>query len=158
MKNSARFIISIAMPQVVGFSAALITNKYINGYFNQQLIKPGWNPPGYLFGPVWTTLYVLMGIALYKIWKSDASKPVKTQSIVLWSIQMFFNFWWSIIYFKEQDIGLALIDICLLWLTILLTIFSFARISKTAAWLLVPYISWVSFAAYLNYTIWTLNG
>jgi translocator protein len=122
------------------------------------LAKPDWNPPGWLFGPVWTFLYILMGLALYLIWKSSAPRALKRPAILLWSCQMGLNFLWSFLFFNQHMMAVAFYEIVLLWLLILLTIFAFARIHKVAAWLLVPYISWVSFAAMLNYTIWQLNA
>jgi tryptophan-rich sensory protein len=98
-----------------------------------------------------------MGIALYLIWTSPAAKEQKTKAVSFYAVQLVLNFFWSYIFFSLHEPGWALVEIGLLWIFILLTIFSFAAINKKAAWLLVPYISWVSFAAVLNYTIWTLN-
>ena len=98
-----------------------------------------------------------MGIALYLVWKSKAAEKQKRWAIIFWGIQLFLNFLWSFLFFGQEQILGALLEIIILWLFILLTIFAFARINKLAAWLLVPYISWVSFAAILNYTIWDLN-
>jgi tryptophan-rich sensory protein len=149
MKNWQKLLISILIPQVVAAGAGFFTVTG-NGSWYQSIEKPSWNPPGWVFGPVWTALYIMMGIAFYLIWVSKADDKIKRKAMILWGIQLVFNFFWSIIFFgNEQIIGL--------WLFILLTIFAFARIDKRAAWLLVPYISWVSFAAYLNFTIWELN-
>jgi tryptophan-rich sensory protein len=98
-----------------------------------------------------------MGISLFLIWKSDANEQVKKTAISLFAIQLIFNFFWSFIFFKQHQIGWAFAEIIVMWIFILLTIFAFAPINKIAAWLLVPYISWVSFASILNYTIWRLN-
>ena len=157
MKNWAKAVISLAIPQVVGITAALFTETGESSWF-QSLAKPAWNPPGWLFGPVWTTLYILMGIALYLVWKSDAPTRLKRPAITFWAIQMGLNFLWSFLFFDMHLMDIAFYEIVTLWLVILLTIFAFARISKLAAWLLVPYISWVSFAALLNYTIWQMNS
>jgi len=97
-----------------------------------------------------------MGISLFLGWRSSASQ--KRVAIILFTLQLVLNFFWSFIFFKQHKIGFAFAEILALWLMILLTIFAFARINKLAAWLLVPYISWVSFAAILNYTIWQLNN
>ncbi|RYY86711.1 MAG: tryptophan-rich sensory protein [Chitinophagaceae bacterium] len=156
MKNGWKLFISLLIPQVVGGTAGLFTITEVGSWY-QGINRPTWNPPGWLFGPVWTTLYVLMGIALYLVWKGQERSAQKTRAIWLWGMQMLANFCWSFIFFNQHRIGLAFAEIVLLWLLILLTIFAFARISKTAAWLLVPYISWVTFAGILNYTIWVMN-
>ncbi|WP_227990904.1 TspO/MBR family protein [Flavisolibacter ginsenosidimutans] len=144
----------MALPLSVGGIAALFTQAGIDRWFT-TIQKPAWQPPNWLFAPVWTVLYILMGIALYLVWKQNA--PGKRGAIILWSLQLVLNFLWSFIFFSQHRIALALVDIVVLWLLILLTIFSFAKFSKTAAWLLVPYISWVSFAATLNFAIYQLN-
>lgn len=154
MKNWVKLVISIAIPQIVAGAGAYFTVSGIGSWY-QTIQRPTWNPPSWLFGPVWTTLYVLMGIALYLVWKSAASN--KRSAISLWSVQLVVNFLWSFLFFNQHQIGGALIDLVILWLLLLLTIFAFAKINKAAAWLLVPYISWVTFAGILNYTIWMLN-
>lgn len=156
MKNWVKLIIALIIPQVVAASGAYFTVTGIGSWY-QSLDKPSWNPPNWVFGPVWTTLYVLMGIALYLVWRSKATEKQKRWAITFWGIQLFLNFLWSFLFFGQEQILGALLEIIILWLFILLTIFAFARINKLAAWLLVPYISWVSFAAILNYTIWDLN-
>jgi len=156
MKNGLKLLISLVIPQIAGAAGAFFTVTD-EGSWYQQINRPSWNPPGYIFGPVWTTLYVLMGIALHLVWKADAAPALKRKAITLWGIQMVLNAAWSILFFGMHLIGVALADLILLWVAILLTIFAFARINKTAAWLLVPYISWVSFAGILNATIWMMN-
>jgi translocator protein len=156
MKNWMKLVIALIIPQLVAASGAYFTITGIGSWY-QTLEKPSWNPPSWVFGPVWTTLYVLMGIALYLVWKSKAPEKQKRRAITLWGIQLFLNFLWSFLFFGQEQILGALLEIVILWLFILFTIFSFARINKLAAWLLVPYISWVTFAALLNYTIWDLN-
>jgi len=156
MKNGLKLLISLMIPQIAGAAGAFFTVTD-EGSWYQQINRPSWNPPGYIFGPVWTTLYILMGIGLYLVWKSDAAPALKRRAITLWGIQMVLNAAWSILFFGMHLIGVALADLILMWVAILLTIFAFARINKTAAWLLVPYISWVSFAGILNATIWVMN-
>lgn len=157
MNNTLKLIIAIAIPLAVGATSGFFTITGIESWY-QTINKPSWNPPGSVFGPVWTTLYVLMGVALFLVWKSSGSDTLKRTAITLFAIQLILNFFWSFIFFDQQQPGWAFVEIITLWFFILLTIFSFARVSKTAAWLLVPYISWVSFAAILNYTIWKLNS
>lgn len=156
MKNWVKLIIALAIPQLVAASGAYFTITGTGSWY-QALDKPSWNPPSWVFGPVWTTLYVLMGIGMYLVWRSDAPEKLKRRATILWGVQLVFNFLWSFLFFGQQQIFSALVEIVVLWVLILLTIFAFARVSKLAAWLLVPYISWVSFATILTYTIWELN-
>lgn len=156
MKNWLKLVISLALPQVAGLTGALFTETG-EGSWYRTIQRPEWNPPGWVFGPVWTALYILMGIAFYIVWKSSADEKIKRPAMVFWVLQLVFNLCWTLIFFYAHEIGYAFAEIVVLWLLILITIFLFARISKLAAWLLVPYISWVSFAAMLTYTIWQLN-
>ena len=155
MNNTAKFILSIAIPLAIGATAGYFTVTGLGNWY-ETINKPAWNPPNAVFGPVWTSLYVLMGIAFYLVWKQGSS-PQKSKAIVLYCIQLAFNFSWSFLFFNRHLIGGALIEMILLWIFILLTIVAFGKISKAAAWLMVPYICWVSFAMVLNYTIWQLN-
>ncbi|HEU4574107.1 MAG TPA: TspO/MBR family protein [Chitinophagaceae bacterium] len=157
MSTTVKLVISIAIPLLIGITGGLFTSAEIPGWY-QTIRKPSWNPPSWLFGPVWTILYILMGIALFLIWKSAADSSVKNTAMYLFAAQMIFNFFWSFIFFRQHQIGWAFAEIVALWLLILLTIFAFGKISSAAAWLLVPYIAWVSFAAILNFTIWRLNA
>ena len=152
-----KLVISIIIPVAVGAIAGLFTRPEIDTWY-QTIEKPTWQPPNWVFGPVWTLLYILMGVALYLVWRSNASPGQKRAAIILWVIQLVFNFFWSYIFFRQHQIDWALGEIIVLWFFIVLTIFSFSRISKLSAWLLVPYISWVSFATYLTYTIYQLNS
>jgi len=154
MNNALKLIIALAIPLLIGFSGSYFTISEIGSWY-QTIQKPSWNPPNWIFGPVWTTLYVLMGISLFLVWRSTDSQ--KGAAIILFTLQLVLNFFWTFIFFKQHQIGFAFAEILALWLMILLTIFAFGRINKLAAWLLVPYISWVSFAAILNFTIWQLN-
>lgn len=156
MKPWIKLLISIVIPVGVGALSGWFTASGVNGWY-RTIAKPSWNPPDAVFAPVWTTLYILMGIALYLVWRRDAPAKAKRRAVIFWVGQLVLNVIWSFLFFSKHDIGFALIEILLLWLVILVTIFLFARISKAAAWLLVPYISWVSFAAILNYAIWQLN-
>lgn len=156
MNNTFKLIIAIAIPLLIGSASAFFTVTGLGSWY-ETINKPSWNPPNYIFGPVWTTLYILMGISLFLVWRSATDVSTKRNAIILFAIQLVLNFFWSFIFFDQQLTGTAFAEIIFMWLFILLTIFAFARISKLAAWLLVPYISWVSFAAVLNYTIWQLN-
>ena len=140
----------------IGFASGYMASPTNNDWFD-KLIKPSWNPPAYLFGPVWTILYLLIGISLWLVWKNKSAELYKGNVYLLFSIQLFLNFMWSIIFFKLESPSFAFFDIVLLLISIGLTMKSFSYYSKLAAWLLLPYISWVSFATILNYTIWDLN-
>ena len=156
MNNTLKFIISIFTPLLIGGLSGFFTANSISGWY-ATIQKPSFNPPNWIFGPVWTLLYVMMGIALFVIWKSEADSVLKKQALILFSIQLAVNFCWSLLFFYCESPGCALIDIILMWVLILMTIFSFGKISSFAAWMLVPYIGWVSFAALLNFAIWKLN-
>ena len=156
ISSTWKLIISIFICEATGIVSALIANTRSNPWFD-KLSKPSWNPPAFLFAPVWTLLYLLMGISLWLIWKSAVPAPQKNKAIILFSLQLFLNFWWSIIFFRFHSPAFALVEIIGMLILILVTIISFSKISRHAAWLLVPYLAWVSFATVLNYSIWVLN-
>lgn len=156
MNNTIKLIIALALPLAIGGVGSYFTIAEINGWYT-TIQKPLFNPPNGIFGPVWTTLYILLGIAFFLVWKSTASASLKQYAIALFIIQLLANFFWSIIFFNQHQIGWALVDIVFLWVSILFTIIAFSKINTLSAWLLVPYISWVSFAMILNYSIWVLN-
>lgn len=151
-----KLIISIVLCIGVGALAGYITSGESSGEWFINLNKPSFQPPDWLFGPVWTILYILLGFSLWKVWSKPNSRE-RNIAITIFFAQLLFNFLWSIMFFSWHSTGLAVIDIILLWILILATIFSFAKLSKTAAWLLVPYILWVTFATILNWTIWRMN-
>lgn len=146
--------ISILAALIVGALGSLFTVPSITTWY-ATLAKPVFNPPSWLFAPVWTILYVLMGVSFWLIWKSHSSE--KKRAMGLFIIQLLLNGIWSPVFFGAHSIGGALALIVLLWAAIVLTILVFKKISKPAAWLLVPYILWVSFAMLLNFAIWRLN-
>ncbi len=154
--NVLKLIVSIVLILGIGSLGAVFTTSEIPTWY-AGLQKPSFNPPNYLFGPVWSVLYLLMGISFYLIWEQPAAS-IKSTAITLFIIQFALNFCWSIIFFKYHQLGWALVEIIAMWLFILLTIVWFAKLNKTAAWLLVPYISWVSFATLLNFALWRLNS
>ena len=156
MKPVVKLIISLIIPLAVGAVSSYFTIESVQGWY-VTLSKPSFNPPNWIFAPVWTVLYIMMGIALFLVWKSTVALPIKRTAIILFSIQMLLNFFWSFIFFYLHQKAAALAEIILLWIFILATIIAFAKISKVAAWLLVPYIVWVSFAMLLTYSIWHLN-
>ncbi len=156
MSSIIRLIIAVAIPLVVGGISGYFTVTGVESWY-LTIQKPTWNPPNWVFGPVWTTLYVMMGIALFLVWKEDTSRELKAIAFILFGVQLLLNFFWSFIFFKLEQPGWAFAEILVLWTAILACIFAFGQVNKTAAWLLVPYISWVSFATILNGTIWKLN-
>lgn len=155
MKNIIAFIICLAIPMAVGGLSGYITVSEIETWFS-NLNKPSFNPPNQLFGPVWTSLYALMGISLFLIWKSPKSLERKN-AIIIFFVQLFFNFWWSMIFFSFHLLFLAVIDIVLLWLLIIYMIIAFKRVKPVAAYMNIPYLLWVSFATALSISIWHLN-
>lgn len=155
ISNTQKLIISIVATVGIGSLGAIFTIAEIPNWY-AGLNKPSFNPPNWLFGPVWTSLYTMMGIAFYLIWKQLATDTRK-KAIQIFIIQFVLNFFWSIIFFSLHSIGAALIEIIVMWIFILLTIIQFSKLSKPAAWLLVPYIAWVSFATLLTASIWKLN-
>ncbi len=156
MSNTVKLIICIVLTVGFGSLGGIFTAAEIQGWY-LHLNKPSWNPPNWLFAPVWTSLYLLMGISLYLVWKTPANTDAKRWAVIIFIAQFVLNFLWSYIFFREHLMGWAFVEITVMWIAILCTIIAFSRINKTAAWLLVPYISWVSFAAILNYTVWQLN-
>jgi len=152
--------LSLILPLLAGFIGSIFTGPAISSGWYASLIKPALNPPAWLFGPVWTILYLLMGLALFLVWsfnKQALKTSVKKFALILFALQLALNALWSVIFFGLKNPGWAFVDIILLWLAIFGTIIVFSKISRPAMFLLLPYILWVSFAGYLNYSIWTLN-
>jgi benzodiazapine receptor len=156
IKNIIYVAISIIIAQLAGIIGSVFTIESVNTWY-LTLVKPALNPPSWVFGPVWTTLYFLMGISAYLVWRRGIKRYDVKIALSIYALQLVLNTLWSIVFFAFENPGLALVNIVFLWLSILLTVITFAKISKTAAWLLVPYVAWVSFATYLNYAIWSLN-
>lgn len=118
------------------------------------LAKPSWNPPDWLFGPVWTLLYIMMAVAAWLVWRTgDRVGPALT----LFFAQLAFNLAWSLIFFSLRSPGWALVEVVFLWSSVLLTMLAFFNRHRVAGWLFVPYLAWVSFAAVLNLVIWQMN-
>lgn len=149
-----KLIICIAIPLLVGGLAALITMGSMESF--ALLNKPPLSPPGWLFPVVWTILYTLMGIASYLVYTSGQPYRSKT-ALTVYGVQLFFNFFWSIIFFNLEMYLFAFIWLVVLWLLILVTTVLFYRIEKSAGYLMIPYLIWVTFAGYLNLGIYILN-
>ena len=139
---------------VAGVVGSIATTPQIPTWY-ASLNKPSWNPPSWVFAPVWTALYVMMGVAAWLVWRK-VSAPHERVFLWFW-IQLVLNAIWSFIFFGLEQPGLAFAEIILLWLSIAATLGAFRKYSRVAALLLTPYVGWVSFAAYLNFMIWRLN-
>lgn len=139
-----------------GGLGAIATTPEIEGWY-KTIEKPSWNPPDYVFGPVWTTLFVMMAIAAWLVWKPAGFKAAALP-LTHFAIQLVLNVAWSWIFFGMHQPGWAFVEIVILWLAIVATTVAFFRCSKIAGWLMVPYLAWVSFASVLNFTIWRLNA
>lgn len=154
-ENRKLLIKSIALPLLVGAAAGLLTRNAMRDF--DVLIKPPLPPPGWLFPVVWTILYTLMGISAYLIKTADADAEVKSDALMIYNYQLIVNFLWSIFFFNFEWRLFSFFWILLLWVLIILMIRQFDKISKTAAYINLPYLLWVTFAAYLNFGIWWLN-
>jgi len=153
--NTIKLIVSIIVPLGIGSIAGIFTSDAVPTWY-ETLNKPSFNPPNWIFGPVWTTLYFLMGVSLFLIWKQPANKE-RTRAIQVFIIQLVLNFCWSFLFFYYHQIGLALVEIILLWLSIAVMILLFFRIKPLAAYINIPYFFWVTFASVLNAAYYFLN-
>ena len=162
MKRLWRLIISLALPLIAGFIGSMANSISLFSWY-PVLAKPAFNPPSWVFAPVWTILFLMMGFSLFLIWdqgakkKKDKSRDYRQAAITFFGVQLVANVLWSYLFFFFQNPFLAFLEIIILWLTIILTIYYFKGLNKLAAWLLIPYLFWVSFATVLNFAIWQLN-
>jgi len=154
--NTFKLIVSIVVCELAGVVGSVLTAPSIPTWY-AGLEKPTLNPPSWVFAPVWTALFLTMGISAFLVWKRGLGQKEVKIALSLFVFQLVLNVFWSIIFFGLQNPGLAFLEIIILWFAILATIVVFSKISKLAAWLLIPYILWVSFASYLNYAVWQLN-
>jgi len=150
--NLKKLIISILLPFIISGIGSIFTSNSISTWY-AELIKPSFNPPSWIFGPVWTILYLIIGISFYLIWIKKFDKI----TYIIYGIQLLLNGLWTIIFFGFKSPFYALIEIILLWISILLTIIYFYKINKISAYLLIPYILWVTFATILNFSLFILN-
>jgi translocator protein len=153
--NFFKLIVSVLLPLTIGAIAGIFTSKAVPVWY-ATLNQPSFNPPNWVFGPVWTTLYILMGISLFLIWKQDNSKE-RNLAILTFIIQLALNFAWSFIFFYFNRIGLALVEIILLWVSIIVMLIQFYKIKPLASYINIPYLLWVSFASILNASYYLLN-
>jgi len=150
-----KLVAAIALPLAVGGIAGMFTANAIPEWY-ATLNQPSFNPPNWIFGPVWTLLYILMGISFYLIWNLEPGK-LRRQAITVFLVQLLFNFGWSFCFFYFKRIDIALADIVLLWSTIVLMLIQFNRLKPVAAYINIPYLLWVTFATVLNAAYFILN-
>jgi tryptophan-rich sensory protein len=148
-----RYALAFAAAVFITFCAPLAGVYSTPDDWYEALAKPTWNPPGWIFGPVWTSLYLMMATAAWLVWKRDG------WGIPLWLYlaQLALNAAWTPIFFGAHLLGWAFVEISIMWIAILSTILAFQRVHRAAALLLLPYLAWVTFAAFLNFTLWRMN-
>ena len=156
LSNLARLIVSVAICYLAAAIGAMFTFRSVTTWY-AALARPGFAPPNWVFGPVWTLLYFLMGVSLYLVWSRGTGVPYVRIALIVFFVQLVLNALWSILFFGLHSPLAGLVGIALLWLALVLTIFYFWKISPLAGGLLVPYLLWVSFAGMLNFAIWRLN-
>lgn len=157
MKNPPKLILSLIIPNAVGILSSLATMPAVGNWYT-TIAKPSWTPPGWIFGPVWTLLYTLMGVSLYLVWRDGAQKSDIRKGLIWFDVQLGLNFLWSLAFFGLKSPGVAFAVIIALWIAIAVTMGIFWELKKrVSVVLLVPYILWVSFALALNAQIWFMN-
>jgi benzodiazapine receptor len=150
-----KLVVSVILCQMAGFLGFLFTAPAIPTWY-ATLKKPFFTPPNWIFSPVWVSLFILMGLSLFFVWRGTNHPRLKT-AFIFFFVQLILNVLWSIFFFGFKSPFLGLVDIVLLWIAILLTIQYFSKVSKFAGALLLPYLFWVSFATLLNFSLWILN-
>ena len=157
MSKYLRIIYFVAIFLLVGYLSSITTQSSINTWY-PTLIKPSFNPPNWLFAPVWTLLFIMMGIAAGMIWNQlENQRELVKKALLFFTVQLLLNALWSYLFFGLNNVLLALIEVILLWLVIYETFHIFKKIDKKAAYLFIPYLIWVAFAAVLNGSIYYLN-
>jgi len=139
------------------FAAASLGAIFMPGEWYATLKKPSWNPPGWIFGPVWSALYTMMAVAAWLVWRRSGF-AAQGRPLALFLAQLILNAAWTPLFFGLHRPGIAFVEIVFLWLAIAATLAVFAPVSRVAAWLLAPYLVWVSFATMLNFALWRLNS
>lgn len=158
-ESNAHMGLALAGFLVASYAAAAIGSFAMQDWqpWYDALAKPSWTPPGALIGAVWMVLYGLMGVAAWLVWRERGWQGARV-ALGLWSVQLVLNALWTPLFFGAKLLGVAFAELVVLWLAILATTVAFARVRRTAAWLLVPYLAWVAFAGALNLTIWRMNA
>ncbi|MFA6995067.1 MAG: TspO/MBR family protein [Patescibacteria group bacterium] len=156
LQNFLKLLAAIFISLLAGAIGSLFTIPAISTWY-ATLAKPAFNPPNWVFAPVWTLLFILMGVSAFLIWREGLNNKNVRTALVLFIFQLIANIFWPMIFFGIHNTGLAFIEIISLWCAILATILAFYEISRISAYLLIPYIIWVTFAGFLNYSIWRLE-
>lgn len=151
-----KLAISVIICQVAGLSSALFTMPAVNSWY-QAINKPFFTPPNWVFAPVWVLLFLFMGVSLFFVWRAEPEDGDKKVAVAVFVFQFMLNILWSFMFFGLKSFLGGFIEIIALWIMILFTIATFSKISRTAAYLLIPYVVWVTFAAVLNFTIMWMN-
>jgi translocator protein len=154
VRRGLTFLFFVALPQAVGGASALLSRGSTGWY--EELRRPDWAPPGWVFGPVWTLLYLTMGVAAWLVYDAPRS-GLRRMALALFAVQLALNFLWSPVFFALRQIGWALAEMALLWVAVGATMAVFFKVRRAAGLLLVPYWAWVTFAAVLNFALWRLN-
>lgn len=158
MRNDVvKFVAAVVVSELAGVAGSIFTAPAISTWYT-TLQRPALSPPNWVFGPVWTTLFTLMGVAAFLVWRRGWDNRKVRVALGVFVLQIILNVLWSVIFFGLRSPGGALIEIAVLWLAILATIITFVHVSRPAAYLLIPYLAWVSFATYLNAAFWRLNA
>lgn len=155
VKTFSKLAVSLLLPLGAGTVAGLFTAKAVPEWY-ASLNRPSFSPPNWVFGPVWTALYILLGISLFLVWKLESGKG-RNLAILVFLLQLLLNFGWSFIFFYFRMIGFALVEIVLLWITIVIMLYHFYKIKPVAAYINIPYLLWVTFASILNSAYYFLN-
>ena len=157
MKEFIKLLISVIVCQLAGVIGSIFTESSVKTWY-AAINKPSFTPPDWLFGPVWIFLFLLMGISLFLVWSHPSAAPIdRRRALIIFGAQLALNAFWSSAFFGLKSPLFGFIVIVILWIAILMTIIRFLKISELAAWLLIPYILWVSFASVLNFAILLLN-
>lgn len=154
--GAGRSVLALAGWMAFAFSAAALGGLFRPGEWYAGLQKPAWNPPSWVFGPVWTALYTMMAVAAWLVWRRGGF-AVQRRALSLFLVQLLFNALWSPLFFGLKQPGLAFVDLVLLWLALAATVLAFGKARPLAGALLVPYLAWVTFAGALNFSLWRLN-
>jgi tryptophan-rich sensory protein len=155
MNKYLKLTVSILIPLLIGLAGSFFTSSSVSTWYT-TIQKPSFNPPNWIFGPVWTLLYIMIGLSFYFIWVKLSAAEFKLQFVV-YSFQLLLNFLWSVLFFGLRNPLLSFIEIVLLWLSILYLVLSFYKLSAISSFLLIPYLLWVTFASILNLSIVILN-
>lgn len=154
--NPIAFVVNIALPLAVGAVGAFFTASSVKTWYT-TLAKPSFNPPNGIFPPVWTSIFILMGISAYLVWQKRHTISHLPRTIAIYLIQLILNLMWSFIFFYAHQIGVALVEIVFLLIIVIINATVFYKINKLAGLLFIPYILWLGFATVLTYNIFTLN-